>query len=283
LIISRLNGGLGNQMFQYALGRSLALKHNTNLGLDISSYHLGGGVTQRKFALDDFTIDSETVDLSDHKPNDGITQYLQRFYPYYRRNEIQERTFNFDPNILKASRECILTGYWQSEKYFKEAESVIRRDFSFKKLVYLHLEKTSSDIENSHSVSIHFRRGDYVENEQVNKIHGVCDFDYYMGALKILNAKYSDLKLFVFSDDIQWVMTNFEIGQEIDFIDTGSDTSDMYLMSLCKHHIIANSSFSWWGAWLGRFSDKTVIAPKSWFKTTARKTDDLLPPSWIRI
>jgi hypothetical protein len=283
LIVSRLNGGLGNQMFQYAIGKNLARKRKTDHGVDIVSYSLGEGITPREYSLGDFFADPKIVHQN-RTPPGRIRNQLQRFYPYYKRKEVIEQSFLFDPNILKAPKECTLIGYWQSEKYFKEAETIIREDFKFRPSVTDGLDEIAKVINDSHSVSIHFRRGDYVKNAEVNSVHGLCDMDYYKAALKTLNKKYSDLKLFVFSDDINWVANNFSTDQEMTFI-TQKDKAirDMYLMSLCKHHIIANSSFSWWGAWLGTFPDKTVIAPQRWFKTAERKTDDLLPLSWIRV
>lgn len=283
MIVSKLTGGLGNQMFQYAIGRNLALKRKSKLVLDISGYRVNEGLTKREFALHDFIINADVSnELEEEKSL--LHKVAGKFNPLNRKQLILENELGFDPKILQAPANCILIGYWQSEKYFNDSSAEIRREFEFKPSVKNGLQKLSQKIMESNSVSVHFRRGDYVRNSVINQIHGLCDLNYYKNALDLILQKYSDLKLFVFSDDLNWAKENFKTDCEMNFMDnSGSAISDMYLMSLCKHHIIANSSFSWWGAWLGASPQKIVIAPKMWFKLASRDSSDILPPSWIRL
>ena len=291
MIVSKLSGGLGNQMFQYALGRCLATKNKTKLFLDVSSYEVNDQVTHRNFALQDFFIEAEILKNpisigSIGKP--GLMHRLsEKFipnYPYYKKQIILERGFNFDSNILKAPKNCTLIGYWQSEEYFKDIAIEIRTEFDFKPAVKTPLNAYGRNIDKSNSVSVHFRRGDYIKDIETNQIHGLCELDYYQRGIDLLSQRFSDLELFVFSDDIDWVKSNFKTTHKTYFIENNeSPIADLYLMSLCKHHIIANSSFSWWGAWLCKYPEKVIVAPKKWFNLSTRNTNDILPSSWIRL
>jgi hypothetical protein len=285
LITIKLSGGLGNQMFQYALGIELANKHKTSLRLDASSYRVGGGITWRKFLLSDFNINAEiSADVISENLFRRVQSKYEAFLPYYLRSTIHEIGFEFDKKILLARNNCYLNGYWQSEKYFLRVASFLRGDFSLKKAFQGPLLELAEFIKERTSASVHFRRGDYVSNSTVNNIHGICDLDYYERAVNLLKEKYGDLLLIVFSDDQQWVRQNFKSDLQIYFVDDNYRASEeILLMSLCKHNIIANSTFSWWGAWLNQHKEKTVIAPQKWFSTTERNTNDLLPASWIRM
>lgn len=283
MIVSKLSGGLGNQMFQYALGRNLSLKNNSRLVLDTSCLQIKEGVTGREFALGDFMINADVRNEAELEK-----QFLQKvkrtLNPFYRKQVVLEKQFNFDPEILATPSNSVLVGYWQSEKYFAENLAVIKKELEFKPHIKNQLNELGKKIIGSNSVSIHFRRGDYVSNSEINQIHGLCRLEYYHDALDLIFERHTDIRLFIFSDDLDWVKRNFKRDCEMNFVEnSGSAISDMYLMSLCKHHIIANSSFSWWGAWLATFPQKIVIAPKNWFKVSSRNSSDILPPSWIRL
>ena len=133
---------------------------------------------------------------------------------------------------------------------------------------------------------MHIRRGDYVSNPTTNKLHGTCSLEYYHNAVDIIAAKVSNPHFFIFSDDHEWARNNFKIDYPLTFVahnNAGKNYEDMRLMSLCKHHIIANSSFSWWGAWLGSNPKKIVCAPRGWFKDKSLNTNDIIPSDWSRI
>jgi hypothetical protein len=297
MIISRLNGGIGNQMFQYALGRHLAYLNNTELKLDISTLskdnNNNNDLDIRKFELSAFNIECQIAtqkDISSFIHNGLIiNKYIKKLnHVLGLKCVFNETGISFQASIFSNKKNVYLNGYWQSEKYFSPIKHIIKRDFILKNNNLIHLENYISLIKRSNSVSIHFRRGDYVSNQTTNSLHGICDFSYYKNAIDYISKKIKDPNFFIFSDDINWVQNNFSISFPTTFIKRNNiDNSyeELFLMSLCKHNIIANSSFSWWGAWLNNNSDKIIIAPKRWFSNESmnNQTNDIIPQNWIRL
>jgi hypothetical protein len=198
-----------------------------------------------------------------------------------------ENIFSYDARIEKTSSKCFLSGYWQSPLYFKSVECLIRQEFTFPTKLSKENSIILKMIKNFNSISLHVRRTDYVNNVN-HEIHGVCSIEYYMKAISIICANVNYPFFFIFSDDIKWVKQNLKINSKCVFVsgNTGSNSYiDMQLMSFCKHNIIANSSFSWWGAWLNSNFNKIVIAPQKWFndENINSQTSDLIPDTWIRI
>lgn len=295
MIIARLIGGLGNQMFQYAVGRRAACVNNTILKLDITGYEEQEEMTPREYQLNIFNIQEnfaspeEITKLKTSFKNINI-KYFRKIYRYIflrqRRSRVREKQFNFDPNILKVPDNVYLEGFWASEKYFQDIEYIIRQEFTFKKKPDGINKKIVKQIEESQSISIHIRRGDYVFDKKTSDYHGACGFDYYSMAAETVVKKITNPHFFIFSDDPEWVKEKFHLKYQNTIIDNNilqKDYEDLRLMSLCEHNIIANSSFSWWGAWLNRNSDKIVITPKKWFADSSIDTNDLIPQGWIRL
>lgn len=288
MIIVRLLGGLGNQMFQYAIGRNLAHTNNTELKLDITGYEKQAGITLRKYMLHVFNI-QETLasksEINKLKKNSLIWKFVRKINPYFINNSyIEEKCFHFDPNILDISDNVYLNGSWQSEKYFSDISDIIRREFTLKNNPNKTSDQTLTTIDSVNSVSLHIRRGDYVSNPLASQILGLLSLDYYENALAFITKKVKNAQVFVFSDDIVWAKKNLKTTLPISFIDHNNenmDSEDLRLMIHCKHHIIANSSFSWWGAWLSDNSQKIVVAPKRWFSNPNLDTKDLIPQDWI--
>ena len=198
---------------------------------------------------------------------------------------IVEPYLDYWAGINQVSPNAYLMGYWQSEKYFQFIEAIIRADFVFKQAMSNSNQLIANQIEQSNAVSLHVRRGDYANNPLTAATHGLCSMDYYMQAIQHIGECVYEPNFFIFSDDIVWVKENLKINFPCFYVDGnyGEESyNDMRLMSLCKHHIIANSSFSWWGAWLNQYAGKIVIAPNKWF---AHDTDvkDLLPESWVKL
>ncbi len=248
MIIVRTSGGLGNQMFQYAFGRALALKQNEKMLLIKPN---NKEKTPRKFLLEHFNIQADI-------------EQKKRYF----RNPFQK----------------ILSGNRQSENYFKDIEKEIRADFTLKEKLSENAEKIKNEIEKSHSVAIHVRRGDYASNPKTRAKHGLCSPDYYAKAVAYISTRVPSAKFFVFSDDIEWVKKNIPLPLSTTYV-SGSNISEceeLVLMSMCKHDIIANSTFSWWGAWLNQNKEKIVIAPKIWFASGIDE-NNLIPESWIRL
>lgn len=296
MIVVRLKGGLGNQMFQYALGRVLSIKNNTELLFNIEAYEdktprpFKNAMPVRDLQLDVFTIAGRVAQKSE-------IPWLYRMYGkgafmlcidavrrrIFRHNA-QELSFRpFTPRMLELGSNSYLDGFFQSPKYFEGYELIIRNDFTLKNIPGEAIRVLAEEISKHNSVCVHLRRGDYVGN----KAHEVVGMEYYKEGITYLGKNTAIEKIYVFSDDIEWCKNNliFEfpttfVGQEY----VGhKDEGHMYLMSRCRHFIIANSSFSWWAAWLAECKEKIVVCPKQWFPDGSINTSDLLPEGWIRI
>lgn len=289
-VIVGLSGGLGNQMFQYATGRALSLRLEIPLFLDLSWFEWA---EDRKFALIPFAISANLL------PPDGnfkqvkstfrkISQKIAHHF-FTRRlgaKVFKERYFHFDPSVLKLTESVYLDGYWQSEKYFADFASTVADDFSLKTPISRQSAEILEKISDSDAICLHVRRGDYVSSATASATHGLCSIDYYMQALSYVVEGSVNPHCFVFSDEPEWVRENlhFPIPTTIvDFNGANMAHEDLRLMIACKHFIIANSSLSWWGAWLGRYPYKKVVAPNQWFKDDTRDTKDLIPSGWIRL
>jgi hypothetical protein len=289
MIVTQLLGGLGNQLFQYAAGRALAERHGTALKLDTGRI---GKHRLRGYALRPFAIKAQELTATEslrlgvgHEPRTRLGRLLQRF----RRPSIPvvvERGFPFDPSVLESPAHCYLQGYWQSPKYFVSIEEQIRSELHVQDPpAGLNLE-LGRRIAEGLAVSVHVRRGDYASSPSTNLYHGTCNPEYYFAAEAHLRSRLGELALYVFSDDPDWAQANLRFQSATVLVRHNGperDYEDLRLMSLCKHHIIANSTFSWWGAWLCGNPGKIVIAPQNWFREPALSTRDLIPDSWIRM
>lgn len=286
MIIVNLTFGLGNNLFQYALGRNLALKNNTELLFDLSEQNRG-----RQQYLLNYLSHFNTTGCVANKSQIAKIKLLNRFSflnPKYKNSVLNENfyedSFGFDPKVLNAPENAYIHGYWQSEKYFKDAETALRRDFTFKNSEGDKYEEILNEINNSNSVSVHVRRGDYLWNKN-QRIFTACTPNYYYAAEKFISEKVSSPKLFIFSDDIEWIKTNMSFHYPAVFVTDGNfkDYHELMLMAACKHNIIANSTYSWWGAWLNNNPGKIVVTPKKWFVIPTMNEKDLLPLTWIKI
>lgn len=273
-------------MFQYAAGKNIAVRNNTVLKLDISDFGTGReGVTPRSFALDRFNISAEIAtkkEIAKLKKTGCLKNLIGRLLGK-KNEEIKDPFFYFLPAFLEIKDNSYLAGYWQSEKYFESISGTIRQEFRLKEEFSNFSENILSQILNNNSVSLHVRRGDYATSKKANDTHGTCPVEYYSETAKIIGDSVKDPVFFIFSDDIGWAEENLKINHPINFMDAGKDFHDLILMSQCKHNIIANSSFSWWAAWLNGNKNKMVIAPKKWFKISEVNTDDRFPKDWIKI
>ncbi len=293
MIITRLSGGMGNQMFQYALGRVLSIKNKTTLGLDLHDLldrtprHTG--FTFRNYDLDLFNIQASILSSKEipWKYRSFGTGTVALLLGKVRRrllhNKGKEHHVEVNTSILSLGPNTYLDGYWQSHKYFIGYEDVIRKDFSITASLSNEIQILKKEIQEQSSVCIHIRRGDYVGNA----FHEVVKNDYYHTALEILLKKIKVEHLYVFSDDIAWCRDNLTFDQPTTFVGdeyAGERAIGHFaLMRACSHFIIPNSSFAWWAAWLGESSEKIVIAPKQWFGDASIETNDRVPLEWIRI
>lgn len=290
MIISNILGGLGNQMFQYAMGRSLALKKKDNFKIDIRNFkkYFRNFELNNVFACEiNFASENDLKKILSWQKNIFLHKFLKKnYFKFFRKkNFIVEPHFHYWQNVNKLQKNIYVYGYWQSERYFKENEKVIRKDFKFKKTLHNQNLCIANDIKNSNSISLHIRRGDYLSDKK-NSFVGICSIDYYKKAIEIVSNKIKNPIFYIFSDDMKWVKQNFNHKLNLRYVDNNQKQNshfDLQLMSLCNHNIIANSSFSWWGAWLNSNKNKIVIAPKKWFKSGPLITSDIIPDSWIKI
>lgn len=290
MIITRLIGGLGNQLFQYAVGRHLAEIHKTELKIDTSGFE---AYKLHKYSLWPFNIQenfasSQEIRALTKRPNvERVLSRTLRRPPRTTSTYIRENlSFHFDPDILSLPNGVYLDGYWQSEKYFADIAGIIRREFTVKTPQKERDKELAELTASCDSVSLHIRRGDYVSNARTNQILGTCDLDYYFHCVEYLAQTVKNPHLFIFSDDPEWARENLKLSYPMTLVDhNGADKNyeDLRLMSECRHHIIANSTFSWWGAWLKPGKDKMVFAPKSWHAGKKFDTTDLIPDEWTRI
>ena len=293
MIYIQIKGGLGNQMFQFAIGKILAIHHNTKLLLEkefytnseTSSFH-----TPRNFELDIFNVKYETAALKDLEEfrNFSFATKLKKKLGLNFPMSYHEKNFEYNSKLKEKKPPLYLVGYFQSYKYFNGYEDTIYDLFKFpvKKLDPVN-SNVLQLIKNTISVGIHIRRGDYVHDNKTKSFHGNLKKEYYLKALSRIKKEHIDLQLIFFSDDSEWVKQEFsDLNIPKYFVDhnLGKDSwKDMFLMSKCNHNIIANSSFSWWGAFLNRNNHKKVFAPKNWFSDPSINTSDITPPNWIKI
>lgn len=289
MIVSKLYGGLGNQLFQYAIARRIAYLKDVPLRLDISYFKANN---LRKYKLDNFNIKAEIATSQDLAffietgSRSFLTRLVNKCKPYYKKYFIREKSLEFDPNLLKASGHVYLDGYWQSEKYFFDIQNLLRQELTVRHEPDTMDMELLRKIRRVNSVCIHIRRGDYISDPSTNQIHGVCNLDYYHRAVALLMKSVATPHFFIFSDDHEWSQVNMRLESPMTFVthnDTDKEYEDLRLMAACDHYIIANSSFSWWGAWLGKHPEKTVIAPKKWGNDPALNTINRLPESWLTI
>ena len=300
MIIAHLNGGLGNQMFQYALGRHLAEINSTLLKLDLSEFE---SYKLRRYGLHCFKIWEHIATMEEiaafKKKNVSLTTKLllkigtrwgglfsatSDFYP--NSTILKENKRSFDPSVLEAKGNIYLEGYWQSEKYFASIRDILLREFAFTYEQDAKSRKIANLIQKTESVSLHIRRGDYVHDPLTNQFHGLCSREYYHKAVNCITQKISNCHFYIFSDDHAWVCENFKLTYPttmVDHNDASTNYEDLRLMSLCSHNIISNSSFSWWGAWLNANPEKIVVSPERWFKDPTLNTKDLIPEFWVKI
>lgn len=292
MVLSHIIGGLGNQMFQYALGRALSLRLDVPLRLDISSFD-GYGLHQwyaldRVFACSpEIASEVEVRELIGWRANEVARKLLSRpgLRLLHGDHFVVEPHFHYWPGIHGISGAVYLQGYWQSEKYFLDEADLIRADFTFRQPPSAVNADVAGRIGHTAAVSLHVRRGDYVSNPRTHAAHGLCSPDYYRAAVRYIAERVEAPEFFVFSDDIAWVKDNLDIGFRCHYIDHNhgmESHNDMRLMSLCRHHILANSSFSWWGAWLNPHPEKIVVAPKKWFAND-NNVEDLFPAGWVTL
>ncbi|MBN2275281.1 MAG: alpha-1,2-fucosyltransferase [Bacteroidales bacterium] len=318
MIIVRITSGLGNQLFQYATARSLADKHQTVLKIDRIGFVSD---RQRDFRLDCFNIDIQYATLSDLirlYPLEGIIMLLlrpligyknagrivlwlehhvlklQKNYnqpfsyskPLIKGNLLVQRFYHFDMEIARSRDNLYMIGYFQSWKYFSDIRLRLLVELQLRKPAVGQIRGMLSRITESESVAIHVRRGDYFSDPDNRKLFEVFDMQYFSDAIQQIRKNTEKPVFFVFSDDVRWVKRHLVSSEPLIYVELNNadhPEEDLRLMSHCRHAILSNSSFSWWGAWLNQHPGKIVIVPQKWLNNEAYNTRDLLPPEWIHL
>lgn len=283
MIVVKLMGGLGNQMFQYAAGRALAIKHNVPLYVDESFLKAdpNGAYTQRKPELAQLKTKLRTAGSSELATFDGRNFFDLLLMREKSVKNVLAEGDGFNTEFFNVQPPVYLDGFWQSEAYFKAIRDVLLEEFSPVGESGTKAQEYLSLIKQAHSVSIHVRRGDYISNAAAAGFHGFPGLGYYRKATELIQTQVKDCVFFVFSDDLAWCRENLNWPGKFVFVDTKSElaATDLCLMKSCRHNIIANSSYSWWGAWLNQHPDKKVIAPRNWF-ATSRSSDHIYGYNW---
>lgn len=290
MIIVRISGGLGNQLFQYAFGQYVAKKIYTDVLYDIQTELKINNFTTRTLALLNFNLKLNIATEKDISKmryfQKGSFQRIERkltqLYPLINRKYKVEKNFHGE-SIMDVRDNCYYDGYWQSYEYLDFDESFLKSHIVLDCNLVKDKAGLITEISNSQSVSIHIRRGDYISIKVNATIFHLCSLDYYFNAINYMNSLFTDIRYYIFSDDIEWTKLHFK-GNQYHFMEANAPFEDLYFMSKCKHNIIANSTFSWWGAWLNENPNKIIIAPKQWYVEKLNyMSDKLIPNTWIRI
>jgi len=302
MIIARINGGLGNQLFQYATARAISIKLNRKLLLDIGWYSNiytqedrsdPNATTHRDFLLNYFNIQSRVINKTHLNwiKRIKIRSINSKFYKFLRDcplNIFSYTTINHNNFSLESIQEhphVYLTGYWQNNDIIEEYKDLLYDDLILKHPLSENNQDYLKSINTTNSVAIHFRRGDYQSKPKSRDVHASCSNYYYYEGIDYLRNKISNLHYFIFSDDMTWVKNNLDFNANTTFIDNdGPSYEHLYLMSQCKHQIIANSTFSWWAAWLNTYPQKIIITPQYWYNNKhLNETVIRIPKDWIKI
>jgi hypothetical protein len=296
MIILRMRGGLGNQLFQYAAGLALAQHHNVPLKVDDYTYRIN---SYRKIELGNFFSDINLATRKEVAGFTGATRAIRLFHKLtnyrYNRRVFAQPYFHYYPDFFRLPNDIYLSGYWQSDRYFQPIEQRLKNAFKLKHQLDDENREISDSMNVENSISIHVRRGDYILNSKYSKMFGVIDQKYYEDSIAFMQERIQKPRFYLFSDSPKWCLEKFNFVKDIKIIQNNQGENshiDLWLMSRCQHHIIANSTFSWWGAWLGINQNKTVVAPQKWFKDPLFRGNnpvyysrfynikDLIPQSW---
>lgn len=287
--IIRFKGGLGNQMFQYALLKALSTQGREvmgSLGFYAKNPLLAPFCLSDVFANASFDVVDENVFVEKDEQWREIKKHEKELESFLRDFDhrffwVEEQSGTYDERIFETNN-CVFVGYWQTEKYFRQIRKELLWDFQFSKGEEK-LDRLKRKFLTNNYVSVHIRRGDYLKHPEI--YGNICDEAYYDAALSLVRENINNPVFVFFSDEIQWVKEHYKYKDalyiEAEMFEHYQSWYDMSLMSCCAFNIIANSTFSWWGAWLNQRAERKVIAPKSWFNE--REMPDICPEDWIRL
>lgn len=279
MVVARITSGLGNQLFIYAAGRALAHRVGQKLKLDVSFFNT---YSLRTFRLRNFAIEAKECGLRELR----LRRLLAKLRLRSPLTLFRETSRAYDPAFAELKDNTILQGFFQTEKYFSPIAGLLRRDLALKVTLPDHVKQYCVRLARGNPVSVHVRRGDYAANKSLHARFGVLNREYYLGAKREMDRRVTDPTYHIFSDDIAYAKESILplFGPRAQVVPAvAEDYEHLALMRSCRHHIVANSTFSWWGAWLGDFPDKQVMAPAIWFRNKAEIPADIIPASWSTI
>jgi hypothetical protein len=292
MVMVLLQGGLGNQLFQYATGRAVAARHKVPLLLDLGALEKD---PRRSYRLGHYNVCAAIASPEQVAERIGYDRKKSKLHPLrwigraarpLKGHIIYARQFQFDARVMNAPANAYLAGYWSSARYFEGIAPLLRKELTVREEPDEFNAALAGQIRECEAVSVHVRRTDYVTDLGTNRHHGALGREYYAAAVEYLTARVAEPHFFVFSDDTAWTRANLAFSHPATFVEhngAARDYEDLRLMALCGHHILANSSFSWWGAWLGTRREPVVVAPKRWFADGKHDTRDLYLPGWTRL
>lgn len=293
-VLVRLEGGLGNQMFQYTAGRSVALATGRRLLLDTSA--IARGPSRRRYELSSLAIGGERAgvicrlmaraQVGSRLP--AAARGLARAVSPRHWQLLRDAGAGLDERLFTSSGDVVLEGPWQSAAYAERdplVASQLRRDFGLREPLSGRVSAIAAEIAACESVCVHVRRGDYAKAPAVAAFHGTLSIDYYTAAADRIAAEVGSPTFFVFSDDLPWAQAHLRLPGPTRFVEAAASQPpaiDQRLMASCRHFVIANSTFSWWAAWLGAAAGKIVVAPQRWF-AAATAPSGLIPAGWQQL
>lgn len=296
MVLVRLMGGMGNQLFQYAAATGLAKKLGTEVKIDLTlleerpdnPHHVIRDYELHAFNIKESFASKSEIERFNPEPVTLAAKILNRIKRTFSQPQVYiQPNHAFDNSFWNLQNDCCIVGSFQSAKFFKGAEAELRELYQLNISLDEKSNVSLNKIQNTNSVCLHIRRGDYVSNEHYSKMIGAKSNDYYYNALKKIAATQNDIAVFVFSDDIEWCKQNLKFEYPATFMDDNNCNNNHHqqfkLMSSCKHFVISNSTFSWWAAWLGSFKNKIVIAPQTWFADGSQQENDIVPEEWVRM
>lgn len=290
MIITELTGGFGNQLFQYAAGLSLSMHHKVPLKVNPLAFNKPDPTTGsvRFFDLQNLSDPPEVANLGEIDSFCKLSaakKLAEKIMPFHKRSVYKEKGAGFDSDFFNAAREVYIKGNRQSEKYFKPYEEEVRQKLRLSNKVIANVEHYGNNFRRQDTVALHIRRGDYLTQVALEWL-GLLPLEYYQRALTTLCEKVDLKQAVVFSDDIEWVKQHLLLEIETIYASgsiSHSSMEDFYLMSCCRHQVIANSTFSWWAAYLNEYPEKRIVAPNKWYNKTDINDKDLVPSEWIRL
>lgn len=296
MIIVKIKAGLGNQLFQYATARAMGLRSGEEVKMDITD-SLTRDDHDRVFGLQNFNIQLPVATAEEIQRILSRRKWLRKKSRYFQNktgialhrtwwNQTYVYQTSYDKAIMKpAKRDIYIDGFWQNEDFFKEYRPLLLQELSVKNKPDAINQSVIDKMRSVNAVSLHVRRGDNLRPAAMT-VYCMPDEEYYTSAISYIAGKMKDPHFFVFSDDIEWAKENMKTGFPTDFMDHNNDAKnyeDLRLMNNCRHHIIANSTFSWWGAWLNPSNDKIVISPRHWFNLAKFNRAKIIPSNWIKM